>query len=367
MSDKKIKKVVLVITSLSSGGAERVISNLANHLAKKGYQIAIVTYYSEKLDWYPLAGSIKRIVIGHSPSKNKLEFIINFCRKIVVLRKTIVGINPDVIISFLTEVNVTTILSTIGLRKKTIISERIDPTMHRDVLLFWKFLRRLTYPLATKLIVQTKSIAKYYRKWRNLDIAVIPNSAPLLVKSGIEESNFQKPFILAIGRLVSQKGFDLLIKSFAQIAQKYPNWNLVIIGEGEKRQELERLVSRLGLNNRIILPGRVKNTQEVLRHGDIFVLSSRYEGFPNVLLEAMACGLPVISFNCPSGPAEIIRHNYDGILVSPENIEQLSLAMEKLMGNKLLRQTIAKNAPQVRERFSEEKVMKQWEELIGPG
>lgn len=362
---KTIKSVVLVIASLTSGGAERVISNLANYLARKGYQVAIVTYYPKKLDWYPLEVTIKRIVIGHCPSRTKPELIVNLFKRIIKLRKTIADINPNAIVSFLTEVNVVTILSTIGLRKKIIVSERVDPTMHQAILPFWKCLRRLTYPLANKLVVQTESIADYYRQWSGVNIAVIPNLAPSLVKSDVAELNFKKPFIVAIGRLVSQKGFDLLIKSFAPNAGKYPDWTLVIVGEGEGRQELLKLVRRFGLAKRIIMPGRVKNTQAVLRHSDLFVLSSRYEGFPNVLLEAMACGLPVVSFNCPSGPAEIIRPNYDGILTPPENIKRLSLAMDKLMGDKLLRQRLAKNARQVRTRFSEKKIMGRWEKLIG--
>lgn len=361
---KKNKRIVFVISSLGGGGAERVISILANHLVSKKYQVTVVTYYPKKSDWYRLNRSVNRVIISWARSKTKLEIIRNLSSRITQLRKTFIDIHPDVIISFTTEVNVTTLLASFGLGIKVIISERVDPTMHQNLPTVWKWLRRLTYPFSSYLVVQTATSAKYFSKFFGSRVVVIPNPVVLEAPSNADSLLFKKPFIVAIGRLVDQKGFDLLIESYATLANNYPNWNLVIIGEGDKRSKLEQLISRLGLSSRILLIGRVKNPQTVLHQADIFVLSSRYEGFPNALLEAMANGLPAISFNCPSGPAEIIRHNFDGILVPPENREKLSMAIGKLMSDKILRRKLGKNAKQVTTRFSVGKILGRWEGLF---
>ena len=361
---KKNKRIVFVISSLGGGGAERVISTLANYFASKKYQVTVVTFYPKKFDWYQLSKRVKRIVVGQVKINNKFDIIKNYFYKITQLRKTFIDINPDIIISFITEVNVTTLIASFGLGIKVIVSERVDPKMHREILLIWKWLRRLTYPLSSYLVVQTVATARYFSKFFGSKVVVIPNSVALEPPSDADGLTFKKPFVVAMGRLVDQKGFDLLIESFSKLANNYPNWNLVIIGEGDKRSKLVRLISRLGLESRILLAGRVKNPQTILCQADIFVLSSRYEGFPNALLEAMACGLPAISFNCPSGPAEIIRHNFDGILVPPGNSEKLSLAMDKLMTDKKLREKLGKNAKKITTRFSVGKVLELWGGII---
>jgi len=358
------KRIVLVISSLSSGGAERVMVTLANNLAWRGYKVTLITLRSNKCDWYTLDKSVTRIVVGHVDYKSPLSYIVNCFKKTMHIRKLFITLHPEIIISFLTGVNIIVMLASLGLGKKVIISERVDPTMHRTIPITWKLMRKLTYPFVDNLVVQTSSIANYFSPRLKSKVVVIPN--PVLPQSSLSQKNthFQKPCIVAMGRLVNQKGFDLLITSFSQIAIKYPAWKLVIIGEGDKRRELEQLVARFKLKDKVTLMGRIINPQSMLQHADIFVLSSRYEGFPNALLEAMACGLPVISFNCPSGPAEIIHHNYDGILVSPADMPQLTLAMERLIKSKPLRKKLGNNAKYVTTRYSVDIIIEKWEKLI---
>jgi glycosyltransferase involved in cell wall biosynthesis len=167
-----------------------------------------------------------------------------------------------------------------------------------------------------------------------------------------------------MGRLNPQKGFDLLLQAFARCAEKHADWSLMILGEGDERPRLEAMASDLGIKDRVTMPGLVKDPLRILRGTDLFVLSSRYEGFPMALVEAMACKLPVISTDCPSGPRDIVRDGVNAILVPPNDVNALAGAMDRLMANQAERQRLGANAVQVIERFSVEKVMNIWDNLL---
>jgi glycosyltransferase involved in cell wall biosynthesis len=168
----------------------------------------------------------------------------------------------------------------------------------------------------------------------------------------------------AMGRLTHQKGFDLLLQAFSRIAERHPDWQLLILGEGDLRNDLERQRAELGLTDRVQLPGVVIDPYPVLRSSDMFVMASRFEGFPYALLEAMACGLPVIYADCPSGPGEIINNGSDGILTPTGDVEALAIAMDRLMNDEGERQRLAGRAPEAMQRFSLSKTVDAWEELF---
>jgi glycosyltransferase involved in cell wall biosynthesis len=167
-----------------------------------------------------------------------------------------------------------------------------------------------------------------------------------------------------MGRLSPEKGFDLLIRAFAQVAASHPDWSLQILGEGEHRPALEALVHAFQLGDRVRLPGWVDQPESLLQQAALFVLSSRYEGFPNALLEAMASGLTCISFDCDSGPVEIIRHEVDGLLVPAEDTDALARALERLMADEALRVRLALEATTVVARFGYDGVLEQWDRLV---
>ena len=357
-------KLTLVISSLGVGGAERIMSLMANYWAAKGWEITILTI-DDETPFYQLDAPVNHIGLGvQQNSSNVLMGGWNNFRRIQALQGAIASLKPEVVISFIDQTNVLTILATRSLNSPVIVSEHIDPTLY-SIGITWDSLRRWTYPFASKVVVLTQRTSDYFLSELRLPTYVIPN--PVILPSKFEEiSTVESPkrSLIAMGRLTQQKGFDLLLKAFAKLKDKDPDWILTIFGDGELRPELEALRDKLKLQERVYFPGSVKNVYETFKQADIFVLPSRFEGFPSTLCEAMACGLPVIATDCPSGPREIIRDGIDGILVPSENIAALSAAMANLMADEQKRHDLSTRATEIVERFSIEKIMPMWEELL---
>lgn len=359
-------RLTLIIYSLSSGGAERVMSIMANYWVMKGWDITLLTFDDGTVTpFYHLNSRILHIPLGIATnSSNLIDGIWNNLKRIQTLRHVIVKSNPDAVISFMYTTNVITLLATRWLNIPVIVSERIDPRM-ANINGIWEQLRQRAYLLADKLIVQSKTVLDDFSSKLESRICIIPN--PVLSPPKEEEVSEKlagERSLIAMGRLERQKGFDLLLQAFEKLKDRYPEWVLTIFGEGTLRSELEALRNQLGLIERVHFPGVVKNPYQFFKQGDLFIMSSRFEGFPNVLCEAMACGLPVISTDCPSGPGDIIRHDIDGILVPNEDVSALTLAMDCLMSNEDKRKQLACRAPEVTERFSLEKIMGIWESVL---
>ena len=350
------------------GGAERVLSILANHCAEKGWDVTILTFNNEP-SFFDLHPSITysalniqeraRFAIG--------RFLANFTR-LWVLRKAILASQPQAVVSFLEQVNVHTLVATIGTGIPIIVSERVDPSWHSGATI-WNRLRRMTYPLASRVVSVTQGIDRFFewlpREKRSvIHNPVLPVQEELEANPPVSGMDAEKKWVVAMGRLNQQKGFDLLLSAYEKVAGKYPDWQLIILGEGGLREELEQLREKTGLGNKVVFPGSIKNPYSILVKSELFVLSSRYEGFVNALGEAMACGLPVLSFDCPGGPREIVRHGIDGLLIPAEDVTSLAEGLDRLMGDEKERNQLAAKAPEVVERFSKDKIMSLWEEVI---
>jgi GalNAc-alpha-(1->4)-GalNAc-alpha-(1->3)-diNAcBac-PP-undecaprenol alpha-1,4-N-acetyl-D-galactosaminyltransferase len=359
-------KLTLISSSLEVGGAERVMSIIANYWAAKGWQITILTFddgseppfynLNKRIDYRPLGIENRE---GYQISALKDNF-----RRIKILKQAIVASRPDVVISFVNTTNMMTLLACWGLKVPTIVSEHVHPAFG-ELSNACQLLQKLVYRRASLITVQTHSGLSFFPSAQGYSTFVMPNPVAIPASDTIQSQLYTDDrHLLAIGKLIHQKGFDLLIRAFAQVAETHPEWTLTILGEGEMRPELENLCLELNLQDRVFMPGTIKNIDAHLRKADIFALTSRFEGFPVTLCEAMACGVPVIATDCLSGPREIIHNGIDGMLVVPENVDALASGLDVLMSDPVKRQYFSHYAPKVLDRFGVEQVMAIWSNAI---
>lgn len=364
----QLRKLALVASSLSAGGAERMISEMANYWAAAGHDVSVVTIASAAQDQYRLLPNVRRVALDLLwGSRNTFDSVRANVARQRGIRRALRDLNPRVIISFIDQTNVRVIAALLCSGIPVIVSERIDPRQHQ-MSRGWSMLRRMIYPFADALVVQTSGVGQWAQTViQRRKIHVVPN----FVRDGCpksHETDHQQfrgsKTIIGMGRLDQQKGFDLMIEAFARAGGPELGWQLVVLGDGPERLRLERLGHSLGLQGHLQMPGIVREPFYWLKQADLFVLSSRYEGFPNALLDAMACGLPSIAFDCQSGPSEIIRHDLDGLLVPAGDVPALAEAIHRLMQSAEDRRRLAMRAPEVKQRFSRVDVMCRWERVI---
>lgn len=361
-------RLTLVISSLGRGGAERALSLLANAWAEQGKEITVLRLDHGQAPAYPIDASVKLSSLGLlAESHNPFQGIWRNFYRIRILRRAISESQPDIVVSFMDRTNVLTLLATRGLGYPVAVSEQNDPRGY-NVGKIWSALRRMMYPFADALVCPTSSLLAHFQAAMKIKVYAIPNPFPLppgATQSRTRPGGEQAKYILvALGRLVPEKGFDILLNAFAQVAKRHPEWSLTIMGGGPLRNDLEEQTARLGLSAQIHLAGEVLDPFPTLCEADLFVCSSRTEGFGIALCEAMACGLPVVAFDCPSGPRDIIRHEVDGVLVPSQDMNALAAALDRLMGNAQERQRLAARATEVVVRFSTDSILGLWQRLF---
>ncbi len=358
-------KVTLIIYGLGGGGAERVMSILANYWVDHDWDITLIMLVGPTdPSFYSLDPRIKLESLGlAAKSTNRLTALRNVVRRVKILRQKIVASQPDVVISFMNAVNVYNILACWNLNIPTIVSEHTYPGAN-DANKIWQFMMKKFYRYADLVTVLTQNAVPFYPPAAGYRTIVMPNpiSQPETVVT--IDRLLPTPSLISIGRFDPRKGFDLLFRAFDQIRDRHPDWQLTILGEGPIRAELEALRAQLQLEDCVHLPGAVKNIADYLHQADLFVMSSRVEGFPMALCEAMACGCPVIATDCLSGPSEIIQNGVNGLLVETENVEALAAGLDQLMSDPAKRQQFAQNSPQILDRFGIEQVIAMWAEAI---
>lgn len=332
----------------------------------------MVTLTPSSHDFYELHPAVKRIALELAgDSNNRLAGLAqNVCR-LIALRRVLHQFRPDIALGMMTTANVLLALVMSGLPQlRAIGSERTHPPQC-PLGVLWEGLRRLSYGRLDAVTALTCESAVWLKNHTGArQVPVIPNAAiwplpmqlPRITPESICQS--ERLIVLTVGRASEEKQFGLLLEVFHSLADQYPSWDLVILGEGPQRPALQAQARMARLEQRVFLPGRAGNVGEWYERADLYVMSSRFEGFPNTLAEAMAHGLAAVSFDCDTGPRDIIRHEVDGLLVPPGDVAGLTAALNLLMSNVALRRRFAKRAVEVRERFSMERIAGMWEELF---
>ncbi len=353
-----MKKIVFVIGSLGIGGAERVISILANYFSKNGFDVSIILFYQHNRIDYFLEKEVR--VMSVEASGNKLSRIKS---RITSLRKIIISIKPDVVISFLTEINIYTIIATEKLHIPTIISERNDPRNDPKQKVL-RILRWLTYKRSSGIVFQTEEAKEYFSRL-HINSAVIPNPISANLPDACTYVNRQN-IIVSVCRLTKQKNIPMLIEAFSRLPKEIKNQFLVeIYGEGPLKEELQALVDAKGLTQSVVFKGFSKNVHENIYKSKLYISTSDYEGISNSMLEALALGIPTICTDCPVGGARLaIRNNYNGVLVEVGNVDQLQNAMLHVLTDESFSIDISSHYMEIRERFSEENIVTLWKNFI---
>jgi glycosyltransferase involved in cell wall biosynthesis len=352
-SSKRVH-ILFFVPSLGGGGAEMHFLRIINHLDRQKFQISLALARTGGAYESALDNSVKLHILNTGKLNSST---LRTIRSIIPLRKLIKTEQPDIVCSVMDHANIVAILATHALpvRPKVVVSVQIPPSIEyrKSWHIVHRFLLSLIprlYPQADRVIALSQGVAKdlitLTSQLKN-NIEVIYNagvdSRVLDLKNQTlsqEKLPNNEPLILACGRLTEQKGFPYLIEALTYVRKVIPA-NLWIIGEGEQRQILEKQIQHLDLTNCVRLLGFQANPFQYMKVADVFVLSSIYEGFGNVIVEAMACAVPVVATNCPYGPAEIIKDNVNGVLVPPANSEALSHAIIRVLSNATFKQQLS--------------------------
>jgi GalNAc-alpha-(1->4)-GalNAc-alpha-(1->3)-diNAcBac-PP-undecaprenol alpha-1,4-N-acetyl-D-galactosaminyltransferase len=356
-------RILLVTGGLDCGGAQRVMAGMANYWAAKGWRIELATWTGPEIaDFYELAANVSRIWLGvplaHPGPLGALRASV---LRVLKLRRLLKESRPEAVISFIDVSNIYTIMASIGLGVRVVVSERTNPSVNQTVSRPWRVLRRICYSWATQVVAQTPEAAKWIERQCHARVAVIPNPLRELPALACE----RQPFVIAVGRLTKEKGIDLLLQAFTRINAQFPEWRLYVLGEGPERRALESLRDELGLADSTEFLGQVRDVETWMARCGLMAHPSRREGFPNTVLEAMGMGAAVICANCPSGPAELIRDGVDGRLVPVGDVAELARVMAELMSRPALRVQLGREATRVRQRYEPGAIMMKWEECLG--
>jgi len=356
-------RITCVIHSLNGGGAERVMASLVGRLSDRGHEVTLITLDDGLNDRYEVSAAVHRIGLGvMGDSDNLPAAVLATLGRVSALRRALKRSKPNVVLSFCDQTNALTLLASRFWSVPVVVSERSDPAS-QPMGTPWRQLRPYLYRHAQAVIVLTAAAATTVAPWCAASPIVIPSAIEPPPTATVTPGDHHRTLI-AVGRLEHEKGFDQLIAAFSMIANRVPELRLVIHGEGTLRNALQNQRDSLGLKHRIDFPGWTRPIWPVLEPGSVFILPSRYEGFPSALLEAMASGMACVAFDCPSGPAAVIRNQVDGLLIAAGDIKALAESIERLLLDNPLRLRLGEVARQVTTRFSWNAMIDRYERVL---
>ncbi len=372
LSERRLR-VVCVIAGMDSGGAERVMAQLCNGLAERNHDTTLVTFApASETPFHQLSEAVRLTQLGMPRGRHLLYRLLRLGDFLIKFRSAMRTLKPDVVISFIDLTNMFVVLTTAGLGVPVIVTERVDPGPYAHRLPWLaRPLRRMTYPRAARIVVQTARAAEFFRDHPASKLVTIPNPVPPAAATARSDLPSADGWfrIIAIGRLDHQKGFDLLIESFANLAARFPQWHVAIFGEGPDRASLSAQIESHGLGDCIKLMGVTKDIGGELARSQVMAFPSRYEGFPNALTEAMAAGLPAVAFENVSGVEDLIVPGENGLIARwgttpAAAVQSFTESLSQLMMSAPLRVQLGTAAKRRVEAFRPELVLAQWNDLI---
>lgn len=326
-----------------------------------GREITVITLSGRESDFFALAEGVERVALDlQRPSRSISDALRQVARRVSALRRMVRRARPDVVLAFGDQTNVLTLLALFGTRTRVVVAERSAPG-HQRLGWPWEPLRRLLYHRARAVVTQTEGAADYFRRL-GLTPEVIPNPVS---RPGAPAVSDRRSIVLAVGRMTREKGFDVLLRAFAGVAEDFPAWSLRLVGDGPLRAELEELRVDLGLSPaQVVFAGRLEDVEREYRQGAVFALASRYEGFPNALCEAMAHGCAVVATRSPHGAEDIVRQEENGLLVPADDVGALSAALRRLMSSPPLRLALGAAAAELPDRLELPRIAERWLQLL---
>ncbi|MBQ9926661.1 MAG: glycosyltransferase [Lachnospiraceae bacterium] len=359
---EKKKHIAMLIGTLNKGGAERVMVNLADYFVEKGYAVTLVTQYQAETE-YPLNPKVKRVFSEITQEEVTGNRIINFKRRFCKLRNIWIKERPDVILSFIGKNNMMAILTSRGLGIPVAVSVRGEPGEE-----YYNRIMRIgakkLFALADGVILQTKQCFEFF--------PVNVQKKAVILRNPVSKSFFRERYegerekiIVSVGRVDANKNHEMLIRAFSGIAEQFPDYRVIIYGEGECREKLINLTKKLKLSERILLPGNIEDVAEAIYKTRVFVLTSDTEGSPNTLIEAMIMGLTVIATDCPcGGPADLISDWENGILTPVRDVDGLQENLQKVLSDLQKADELGVAARKTGDIYREERVYREWEEFL---
>lgn len=357
-------KIGFLINDLNAGGAERATASLANYFSQHGIDTEIITF--KDIDsFYHLDEKVTHLRLGFDEIELSLSLkrIFGALKRMLKIRSFIKKRKLDVLIGMSFAMTWYTVVATIFTKTKSVGTERNNPYKYKATKIN-TFLRKFFYKFCNGYIFQTKKASLFFTDKLRKNDTVIPNAIFNENVYNLTPPEEREKLICAVGRLNKQKRFDILIDAFSSINKKIPDYKMIIFGEGELRNDLESRIKELSLQNKIFLPGTNPEAVKIVNHASVFVLSSDLEGMPNVLMEAMAMGVPCVSTRCDMGPEELIESGENGILVEVGNTQQIADSILKIINNDELADKLSNNARELLKTHSIEAISKKWIEFL---
>ena len=352
------KKIAFYIGSLRKGGAERVFVNLAEYFQREGYRVIMVTQY-QKEEEYDLPDGVERILSEIEEEKVSPSRVVNFLRRLNKLHAIWKEQEPDLVLSCIGKNNFMAVVTAVGTKTKPVVSvvgEAGEEYPGRGM----RMLADILFTRAAGIVLQTERSRTFFCSKVGAKAVILPNSLnPDFIRPRFSGEREKK--IVSVGRMDANKNHEMQLCAFAALRDKYPDYELVIYGDGELRPYIEEKAKELGIAGRVSLPGVVPDVAAHIERAALFLLTSYSEGVSNALIEALALGLPVIATDVPSGGTEeLMTDGENGLVIPAGDLQALTSAVDRLLGDPAYADRLGREAARIQERLSPERVNPLW-------